>query len=104
MALTEAAQEVIYLRRLLASMGIEPSGPTTIYEDNQSCIKFVANQKFSSRSKHIDVKRRFVEESVAKQNLKLTYVPSQDNIADMLTKPLPPATFGKLRDQIISAS
>lgn len=104
MALTEATQEVKYLREFMSSLGFDPSGPTTIYEDNQSCIKFISNHKFSARSKHIDVKRHYTEDAVTNQQIKVTYVQSQDNLADIMTKPLPPVKFGKLRDALTSAT
>lgn len=60
--------------------------PITIYEDNQSYIKFVTNQKFSKRTKHIDTKYHFVRDLNESNKISLKYHSTENMIADMLTK------------------
>lgn len=55
-ALSEAAQEAVWLRRLLGELGEKQHQPTTMNEDNRSCIDFVALDRQNKRSKHIDTK------------------------------------------------
>ena len=50
-----ACQEAVWLRRLLADIGLEQKGPSTIYEDNQGTIEFTKNPRFHNHTKHIDV-------------------------------------------------
>ncbi|XP_055839284.1 uncharacterized protein LOC129907212 [Episyrphus balteatus] len=45
-ALSEACQEASWIRRLLIEMQHNISGPTTIYEDNQSCLKLIQEEQF----------------------------------------------------------
>lgn len=53
-ALTEATQEVLWLKRLLEDL--DEDGAVTINEDNQSCLKMLDKEKFSNRTKHIATK------------------------------------------------
>jgi len=55
-ALTEAMQEVLWLRRLLKDFNQDISQPIIVFEDNQNCIRLLQNPKSSSRTKHIDIK------------------------------------------------
>lgn len=87
-ALAETCQETIWLRRLCKDLGCEQYQPTKIKEDNQSCLKLIENQKFSNRTKHIDTKYHFVRDISAKNLVKFEYCASQDNVADVMTKPL----------------
>jgi hypothetical protein len=102
MALSSATQEALWLRQLLHALGYE-EGPTTIYEDNQGCIKFVQSTKFSPRAKHIDVRHFFVHDHVESKDIALSYVPSAENLADLFTKPLPAPTFLRHRKALASA-
>ena len=54
-ALPTAAQEAIWLCRLLSELKRESMKPTTIYKDNQSAICLSKNPQFHGRSKHIDI-------------------------------------------------
>ena len=58
--LAAAVQEAIFLRGLLVELGCEQCEPTTIVEDNQSCIKLASNLMLHKRSKHIKAKYHFI--------------------------------------------
>lgn len=87
-ALSEAVKEIQWLKNILNDFNIDVSLPITINSDNQSTIKMIENSKFSSRTKHIDVRLHFVRECVSTKKILLKYCASEDNIADLLTKPL----------------
>jgi hypothetical protein len=87
-ALSEAVKEVIWLRRMLAEFGYSLKSPTTVYADNQSAIKLVDKEKYSNSTKHIDTRYHFVKETKKDGCIDVYYVSSEDNLADMLTKPL----------------
>nr|CCA21918.1 PREDICTED: copia proteinlike putative [Albugo laibachii Nc14] len=61
---------------------------TTIYEDNQGCIALAKNPVFHSRTKHIDIKFHFLREKVEDGVIVLEYKPTDEMIADGLTKAL----------------
>ena len=92
------ATEIIWLRRLLASIGIQQTKPTTIYTDSQSAMRLAVNPEFHSRTKHVDVKFHFLREQVVLHTIDIQYLPTQQQIADIMTKALTPDQFRRLRD------
>ena len=68
--------------------------------DNISSINLTKNPIQHSRTKHIEVKHHFIREHVANGNIKLEYIKSKSNLADIFTKPLPEAEFSQLRRKL----
>jgi hypothetical protein len=99
-ALSAASREAIWLRRLLGELGQHQEGATTIYEDNQATIMLSTNAKTGKRTKHIDVRYHFVRETISKGDVELVYCPSEEMVADMLTKALPVVKFKELRQEV----
>ena len=98
MALASAAQESIWIRQLVRELNNEPTGPmVVIYEDIQSAICMTKKTQFHGRAKHIGIKYHFVREQVEEQNVKLKYCPTENMVADMLTKGVNKDTFKKIR-------
>lgn len=98
-ALSSAAQESVWLRRLTTELGSPPQGPTIVFEDNQSAMAMCRNPQFHGRSKHIDIKHHFVREQVASNNIELVYCPTKEMTADMFTKGLAREQFCALRSK-----
>ena len=88
-ASTQAAKEAIWLRSLLGEVFGEFSGPTTLYGDNQSAIALSRDHQYHARTKHIDIRFHFIRWIVAEGKIKLVYCPTEDMVADTLTKALP---------------
>lgn len=97
-ALSLATQEAIWLCRLMKDFGKQTDAPTTIYEDNQGAIELAKNAKYHKRTKHIDICHHFVQERVVSNEIRVIYCPSQDMVANIMTKGLPKPAFEKLRD------
>lgn len=87
-ALAETNKEVTWLREVIKCFGIDTSTPITIFTDSQSCISMIRNQSFSNRTKHIDARYHYIRDQVTAGKIKLEYVPTAENLADILTKPL----------------
>lgn len=87
-SLSEACQELVWLLSLFKDLGVQQSGPVTIREDNQSCIKFVGSERSTRRSKHIETKQHYVKELYEDKVLSLEYCSTDEMVADILTKPL----------------
>lgn len=87
-ALSTAAKEAVYLRRLLLEIGWSLDGPITICGDNISSHHIAKNPVHHKRTKHIDIKYHFVREKVECNEIILEYVPTDKNVADVLTKGL----------------
>ena len=97
MAAAATIKEALWLRKLLASLGMQERA-VPIKADSQSAIKLLKNPMSSMRSKHIDVIYHFARERVARNEVSITYVRTDDMVADMLTKPLPAPKFRAHRD------
>lgn len=72
-----------------------------IYEDNQGCIALTENPVQHKRSKHIDIKHHFTREKVLSGEIRLQYIPTQDQLADLLTKPLERVRVEALRNRVL---
>jgi hypothetical protein len=68
-----------------------------IYIDSTGALSFAENAQFSPRTKHIDIKHHFIRDHLEKGLIKLSYIPTEDNAADALTKPLDRVKFEKCR-------
>jgi len=77
--LSDAAREGIYLSRFLSEVGLP----------NQGAGKLAANPTFHSRTKHMDIKCHFIRKAISEHRIDLLYTPTEDMIADILTKALP---------------
>jgi hypothetical protein len=69
-----------------------------IFEYNTAAIKWSSGS--SRRTKHIDLKVCFVNEVVSMKQVILKYLPTAEQVADMLTKPLEANIFSFLRDKL----
>ena len=90
----------IWVWNLLKELNISQVEPTEIRVDNKSSIALAKNPVYHDRSKHIDTRYHYIRECITKQNVKLEYVKSQDQIADIFTKPLKKEDFIRLRNAL----
>ena len=96
-ALCSEVCEVKYLRSLMRELGHKQREPTLIWEDNKAAILIAENECSSAgRSKHIDVRFKFVAQAIAEEAVRVRYTPTDMNLADVLTKALPTAKFERL--------
>ena len=73
----------------LTAMGETQSGPLLIGHDNKSCVQIAENPgRHHGRTKHIELRIRWIEDETKKEKLALVYVPTSQIVADVLTKPL----------------
>lgn len=94
-ALSSAVSEAVWLSGILDDLKLKNSSPVTIYEDNQGCIGMAKNCE-SKRSKHIDVKHHFVRDHISNGNVRIEYVRTEDQLADLFTKPMDAGRLGQL--------
>ena len=71
-----------------------------IYCDNQSCMKLTENPVFHDRSKHIVIRYQFIRDCVQRGAVKLEYVTTNEQVADILTKSLPRGKHVFFRDKM----
>ena len=99
-AATESSCQAVWLRRILETVGRNQINPTVIYCDNSSTIKLSRNPVLHRRSKHIDVRFHFLRELTRNGTVELLHYSSQEQVADVLTKPLKLEDFVRMRDKM----
>lgn len=85
-AIGHAAKEAVWLLRFIKQF--RDISTIQLYCDNQSALIMTEKEAFRPRTKHIDVSFHFVRDLVKQGLITMKYVPSNDNLADCLTKGL----------------
>jgi hypothetical protein len=88
-ALSHAARENLWLRSLFTEFDLPPSIPMPIFVDNRGAIDFTFDAGYHARSKHIDIRHHFIRDIVASNEVSVHHCASEENLADIFTKPLP---------------
>eukprot|EP00253_Pinus_taeda_P025209 PITA_25209 len=92
--------QLLWMMQTLQDFQINCTPPIPILCDNTSAIIISKNPVMHSKTKHIPIKYHFLWEQVLEQKVKLEYVPSKEQVADIFTKPLPRETFEYLRHKL----
>ena len=103
-ALSQALREVIPLMTLMEEIHpvfpvhiTKPNFVCKVHEDNQSCIKMANSDKFTPRTKHIALKYHHFRSHIKRGLIDVQYCRTEDQKADLLTKPLADELFFTLR-------
>jgi hypothetical protein len=81
--------DAYYVRMVLEAMNEPQTGPLMIGQDNKSCIQIAENPgRHHGRTKHIDVRIRWIERETITGRLQLVYVKTEFMVADIMTKAL----------------
>jgi hypothetical protein len=96
-----AIQEVLWLRGMMRELGLRSHTGSIVHGDNQSTIAISKNGVKGERTKHIDVKYRFVTEVVERGDVELKWIPTTEQQADIFTKALAQPVFEKFRDELM---
>ena len=103
MALSAAANEAVWLNKLLTEMYVEEvlnDTPVLINADNTGSICIAEDVLVNSRTKHIDIRIHNIWKRIESKEIEVKYVSTSNMKADMTTKPLLGQMFVKFRDQL----
>ena len=100
MALASATQEGKYLLSLLNEILNLNQLSFKLKCDNQAAISLTKNPINHNRSKHIDIKYHFLRDEIENNALEIQYVPTEDNVADVFTKPMSKIKFQKFKSSL----
>ena len=96
-AIDLCVREVKWIRTFFSELGFSLDAPTQVNVDNQSAIAIAEHSIHNHRRiKHIDLRYFYVRELIASKIIKLHWLPSSDNLSDILTKALSKQTFDLL--------
>ncbi|GKC97259.1 hypothetical protein Tco_1167534 [Tanacetum coccineum] len=91
-----ACQHALWMKQAIKDYDIHYED-ILVFCDNKGAIDLSKNPVHHSRTKHIKIRHHSLRDNVQKENILMEKVTSEDNIADILTKPLKRETFNYLR-------
>jgi hypothetical protein len=97
-AMADAGKTLVWLRELLEELGLAQGSPTTLFSDNQSAIALVKDPVHHERTKHIRRRFHYIRELVAEQDAAVSFCPTEEQLADLLTKAVPRQQMLRLLD------
>lgn len=103
MAISAAVQEVKWIKQLLNELKVNlGTEPITLYTDNKAAIAIGENDVQHNRTKHIDIRHHFIRDEVKNKFIKLLWIETKDQLADINTKALSTTIFRRLRDRMLT--
>ncbi|CAI7855936.1 unnamed protein product [Closterium sp. NIES-54] len=95
-----AAQELRWLTYLLTDLEEQPRSPPVLYVDNKAMLALCREHRLEHRTKHIALRYFLARELQQRGQLRLAYVASEANTADIFTKALPPGDHQRFRTML----
>ena len=80
--------EVIWIRRILQEFKVSEALPMKLYCDNKAAISIAYNPVPHDQTKHVEVDKHFIKEKIEGGIVCMTYVPTEDQVVDLLIKSL----------------
>ena len=99
-ASSTAVREIVWLRRYMSEIGFRCEEPTEFFVDNKGAIQLAKYPACNRSTKHIEIKFHFIRDQIELKRIKLEYVKSKEQLADIFTKGLTRDKFCKLRKSI----
>ncbi|CAL5428100.1 unnamed protein product [Camellia sinensis] len=85
--------ELLWIKSLMQDLHIKQTNPMRLYCDNKSACDIAHNPVQHDRTKHVEVDRHFIKEKLETKIIEVPHVRSQDQLADVLTKPVSSRAF-----------
>ncbi len=102
-SIDDIISKVIWTKRFIEAQGFKVNA-NIIYRDNQSSMKLEENGKESSgkRTRHFDIKYFYITDLIKQGEVEIEYCPTDDMMADYMTKPLVGVKYHKFRGWIMN--
>ena len=102
MSMSATVQHIQWMHEMLAEGDLPVFEPTKLYCDNQSAIQLSSNDVNHSRSKHIPIRHHYIRDAVQAKEFEVRWIPTADQLADIMTKSLGFIAFERLRERIMN--
>jgi hypothetical protein len=93
-------QEAMGCYHMVKELGMNIQLPMKLYMDNQAAITCIMNEASSAKTKHVDIKHKFIKDLYQHKLIKPIYITTLEMKADILTKIMPAPIFVRLRSLI----
>jgi hypothetical protein len=97
-ALTHASKEALWLRHFISEVFQPLNSAVKIHSDNQSVIALAYGNQQHARTKHFNIRLYFIQDSIKNEEVTIQYLPTEQMLADILTKGLPSPRIKILTD------
>lgn len=99
----ELVKEILPIREQLIELGqINDKQPAQVYIDNQSTVRIASNENGQKRTKHIDIREKWLTEQAQKKKITISHISGEEQVADILTKPLYRSKFISNRSKLLT--
>ena len=88
-AMSRCAQQMAWMHNWLDEVEVKYSVPGLLKGDSRGAIALSRNTKDHGKVKHIDIRHHYLRELLRAGTITIEQVPSEENLADLFTKPLP---------------
>ena len=92
--------ELLWLKQLVGEIGVKEEMPMKMYCDNKTAINISHNPVHHDQTKHVEVDKHFIKEKVEDGTICMVYVPTNKQVADVLTKRLSRRSFKQLINKL----
>ena len=94
----QCSKEIVFLRNLLDELSVHVQGSVVLAVDNTAAIDVANDYGVSARTKHFERVMHFLREKVVDLHVKMVFVRTVHQLADIFTKPLGSTDFIRLRN------
>ena len=101
MAITELTKEIMWLKQMVSEMGFDEVLPAVEHSDNQAAVNITNNDVDHNRTKHIEIRHMYVRSEIKTGKIKIQWVRTEQQTADIFTKALQGPIFTTHRDNLV---
>ena len=101
MAITELTKEIMWVKQMVSEMGFDETLPAVEHSDNQAAVNITNNDVDHNRTKHIEIRHMYVRSEIKTGKIKIQWLRTEQQTADIFTKALQGPIFTTHRDNLI---
>ena len=101
-SMSEGMKDLLFIEMCLTYIKMKVDLPMVVLIDNIGAIEMLDSKTGQCKKKHIDTRFHWIKQYVDENKVKVNYVKSEDNVADILTKNLQPRLFEKHANKLVT--